>query len=167
MMSLVRRLAFPLALVATVALSGCSSSEPDDHHPPPGNTGDGGKLSCMTDPRVTQFAAGLKASSADGKFVVEIVNAEPSPPRRGAGEAGMNVWKVKLTRDGQPLAEMPTITTFMPDHGHGSPKSPVMQQNPDGTLTVNTLFFFMAGVWQITFSPTSAREPATFSLCVE
>lgn len=154
--------------IVLLTAAGCSSSSGAETSEPAGDAGP--SIGCATDPRVKTFAANLKATSADGKFVIEILNAEPSPPRRGAGDAGMNVWKVKVTRDGQPVTEQPTVTTYMPDHAHGSPKVPVVVPNSDGTFTVNTLFFFMAGVWEIKFSPTAVVEPTTlamFSLCVQ
>lgn len=162
MMQRVLRLALPLVLLATAS---CSSSS---HEHEPEQTGDSGNaIGCQNDPRVKQFAAGLKAQSASGKFSAEIVNAEPSPPRRGAGELGMNSWKMKLLLDGQPVGQDVAVTTFMPDHGHGSPKVPVVSAEGDGSAKVDTLFFFMAGVWEITFTPKSAREPAIITLCVQ
>lgn len=40
------------------------------------------------------------------------------------------------------------------------------QANPDGTTRVSTIFFYMAGVWQVTVTPNARREPATFTLCL-
>jgi hypothetical protein len=53
----------------------------------------------------------------------------------------------------------------MPDHGHGSPRTPVLTDNGDGTFTLSDLFLFMGGVWQITFA-AGTTEKATVSLCV-
>lgn len=156
-------LALPLVLTMIV---GCSDSG-QDHTDPEPSSSSSGAVGCAADPRVKQFTAGLKTQSASGKFSAEIINAEPSPPRRGAGDLGMNVWKMKLLMDGQPVGQDVTVTTYMPDHGHGSPKVPNVTAESDGTAKVDTLFFFMAGVWEITFTPKAAREPAVFTLCVQ
>lgn len=124
-------------------------------------------VGCMNDPRVTAFASGMAAQSASGTFTAEIVTAAPSPPERGPGDAGMNEWTMRLKINGAPAtAGAVTVSTLMPDHGHGSPRVPVVTPNADGTSTVSNLYLFMAGVWEITFL-ANGTEPAKFSICVE
>lgn len=160
----------PLLLLAATtlfAVPACTSHDDGADHSGHDASAPEGSVGCATDPRVTVFATGMQAKSASGKLVAEIVNATPSPPQRGSGDAGINAWTVKLTLDGAPPAAKDIqITTLMPDHGHGSPKTPVLTANPDGTYAVNDLFFFMAGVWEIIFS-TNGQEPATFTICVQ
>ena len=152
------------AVSLTAALLACSG---DDASGGGATTGDAGRgVGCSQDPRVKTFAAGMQAKSSSGKLVVEIVNASPSPPQRGAGDAGINAWTVKVTADGQPATGPVEVKALMPDHGHSSPKAPVIAANPDGTFAVTNLFLFMGGVWEISFS-TSPQETATFTLCVE
>lgn len=143
----------------------------DEHHPSSssGATSSGsGGIGCTADPRATPFASGMQAKSTSGRFVAEIVNATPSPPQRGAGDAGMNSWTMKLTLDGaKPDSSAISVTTFMPDHGHGSPRVPDVTENADGTFSVNGLYLFMAGVWQITFSANGGAEQSMFSICVQ
>jgi YtkA-like protein len=141
-------------------VAGCSSdneNQPTDP-PPPGG--------CAQDARVTPFATGMSAKSTSGKLSAEIMNASPSPPQRGAGDGGFNKWTLKLTADGKaPPAADVKVTTLMPDHGHGSPRVPTVAANPDGTFAIGDLYFFMAGVWEVTFSLD--QENAKFTICVQ
>lgn len=161
------RKAFPL--LAALSLTGVFIACKDDDEPAaptPAVTPDGGAVGCDNDSRVTPFATGIKATSASGNLVVELLSADPSPPQRGAGDAGMNAWKVRITTGGQTPTEAVTVTTLMPDHGHGSPKVPVLTPNGDGTFTLSDLFLFMGGVWEISFTE-SPQEIAKFSFCVD
>lgn len=155
-----------LALVLGLGLLQACGDDTSGHdaHPTPADSGTA--VGCSGDSRVTPFALGMQAKSASGKFVVELLNATPSPPQRGAGDAGVNTWTVKITLDGQPppVSDV-TVTSFMPDHGHGSPRSPLLTANGDGTFAVNDLFLFMAGVWEIRFAHP-VEGLATFSLCI-
>lgn len=146
-----------------VAVAACSDKEtPTD---PATGSSSGQNVGCASDPRVKTFATGLQAASASGRLSAEIMNASPSPPQRGAGDAGINTWAMKVLLDGSPPQSDVTVKTLMPDHGHGSPKVPVVTPNGDGTYTVDNIFLFMGGVWEITF--TVGTESATFTLCVE
>lgn len=158
-----------LSALVVLVLAACSSSDGGENTSSSSSSSgsSSGAVGCKNDPRITTMSQGLSAKSASGAFTAEIIAADPATPRRGAGEAGMNVWTMKLSLDGQTIGDAATVTTFMPDHGHGSPKTPVIQPNGDGTAKVSTIFFFMAGVWQVTVTPNARREPATFTLCVE
>ena len=158
--------AHAVLLAASLSFVGCSDADPPAQQS--GNDASGPAVGCSQDSRVATFASGLSASGLAKRLTVTILNGDPSPPRRGPGEAGMNVWKVELKIDGQPVDPKDvTISTKMPDHGHGSPKVPVLAANADGTFNVTNLFFFMGGVWETTFASTKANEQATITLCVE
>lgn len=170
---LLRSLRVLTVLMMTAAgAAACSSSSSGDGHDGHGSTSGGStgsnQVNCVNDPRVTTFASGMQAKSASGKFVAEIVNASPSPPQRGPGDAGINAWTMKFTLDGAaPPASAITVTTNMPDHGHGSPRIPEITENGDGTFSVNGLYLFMGGVWQITFAAADGAETAMLSICVQ
>lgn len=159
-----------LSLVAVLSLAGVFLACDDDEtpsSPAPAPSQDAGSVTCASDPRVTPFATGVKAQSISGNLVVELVSASPSPPQRGAGDAGMNTWQVRITVGGQaPAPETITVKTLMPDHGHGSPKVPVLTPNGDGTFAMTDLFLFMGGVWEISFAQ-STQEVAKFTFCVD
>jgi hypothetical protein len=153
--------ALVLASLTTLSLWACGSDENAGQTPAAVTP----QVGCSKDPRVTPFASGLKAQSTSGRLVAEIINGFPSPPVRGSGDAGMNYWIVRLTMDGGPVQGDIVVLAEMPDHGHKSPKVPKAIPNPDGTYTVDPLFLFMGGVWEISFSV--GLEKAMFSLCVE
>lgn len=160
-----RSLRLLLFACSACALTACSRD--DEHGSGPAPSSEVVRItSCAKDPRVTPFSAGVQAKSNSGRFLAEVVSASPSPPRRGAGEAGINTWTMRFTLDQAPVTEPVTAETLMPDHGHASPKTPTVTANADGTHTVGDLFLFMGGVWEITFA-TGATERATLSICVE
>jgi hypothetical protein len=163
--SLFRRAAFFVLAVSLVG-AGVACSTDDKAPAAAPATHDAGEVSCANDSRVKPFAAGMQAKSTSGKLVVDLVNASPSPPQSGTGDAGINTWTLKITVDGQTPKDAVTVTTLMPDHGHGSPMKPVLTANPDGTSTLSDLFLFMGGVWQITFTE-SPQEFATFAICLD
>lgn len=161
----VRALAAVVFVASSAASFGCSS---DDTRPNEPAAADGSTttIGCSADPRVQTFVPGMQAKSNSGRFVAEIASATPSPPQRGAGEAGINTWSLKLTLDGAVPTAPISVKTLMPDHGHGSPRAATVTARQDGTFAVENLFLFMAGVWEITFAAASG-ETAMFSLCVE
>lgn len=158
-----------ISLISVLTLAGASAAcEDDKDSPSTAATGDAAAgISCARDSRVKPFATGMEAKSTSGKLVAQILDASPSPPQRGGGDAGVNEWTLKLTSDGQaPDAKAVTVSTLMPDHGHGSPRVPVLTANGDGTYALSDIFLFMAGVWEISLQ-TSPQETATFTICVD
>jgi len=148
-------------VLATIGIVGCSSNDHGDHHAEHDTSV---SIGCSGDSRVAPFATGMQAKSVSGRLVAEIVSAAPSPPERGAGDAGINTWTMRLSLDGAPLQGAVSAKAFMPDHAHSSPKVPVVTANGDGTHTLSNLFLFMAGVWEITL--TAGNESATITICV-
>lgn len=162
-----RRAATLFALATAVAACGDDGHE---NHSSGSSTSSAGssQAGCANDPRAMAFASGMQVKSASGRLVAEIVTATPSPPQRGAGEAGMNTWTTKLTLDGtKPADGSITVKTYMPEHGHGSPRVPEVTPNADGTYAVTGLYLFMAGLWEISFLAANGSEAAMFSICVQ
>jgi hypothetical protein len=95
-----------------------------------------------------------------------LVGSSPAPPA-----IDDNIWTVKvLDPSGAPAtnATFSSIKTWMPDHGHGSPETPMATPDLDGTYTVQPLYLFMNGLWQITFTVQvgAVSDTATFSFCI-
>jgi YtkA-like len=94
-----------------------------------------------------------------------LIAANPAPPA-----IDDNTWTVKvLDSSGSPLSDATlSIKTWMPDHGHGSPETPMGTPNVDGTYSVEPLYLFMDGLWQITIAAQAGAvsDTATFSFCV-
>lgn len=94
-----------------------------------------------------------------------LVAANPAPPA-----IDDNAWTVKvLDSGGSPVSGATlSIKTWMPDHGHGSPEAAAATANPDGTYTVQPLYLFMTGLWQVTITAQlgAVSDAATFSFCI-
>jgi len=61
------------------------------------------------------------------------------------------------------------VDPFMPDHGRGTSVHAEAASNGDGTYTIVPLYFFMPGVWRITFTNAADAGPsdsAAFFFCV-
>ena len=166
--SLLSRMAqgLPGALaVLAVAAAGCSSGDETEPTQPTRSA----QVGCSGEARAAEFVPGLVATSPGGSITIEVVSGDPAPPRSGAGTKGVNEGGVKVTdATGAPYAGDLVVETLMPDHGHGSPRAPQVEANGDGTATIKDLFFFMGGLWQVTFRPAAApQDGAVISVCAE
>jgi hypothetical protein len=149
------------------ALWGCSGAGTGST----GTVDSGPKASCAADPRVAAYQSGLAVPSSDGAWTLTLQAADPSPPL-----VGTNTWTLGVKdAHGQTMSGLSLgVKEWMPDHGHGSSVHATVTAQPDGTYQVTPLYFFMPGVWQITFTaPASggddggAGATAVFSFCVE
>ncbi len=145
-----------------VALAlGCGSSSEG-----PGNTTpDAGDLiTCQNDPRAMTYASGLSVTSTSGTRKYVLLSANPAPPARGT-----DTWSIKITDAGGTAQPGLTVGVlpFMPDHGHGTSVNASVTANQDGTYTVAPLYFFMPGVWRITFwIGSNQADVGEFFFCV-
>jgi hypothetical protein len=92
--------------------------------------------------------------------------ADPTPP-----SLDYNFWKMEvLDSSGKRLSDVSIakVKAWMPDHGHGSPVTPVVTYEVDRTIAVKQLYFFMNGLWQVTLTAQSAggADSVTFSFCI-
>jgi hypothetical protein len=163
---------FAAALSLVTAAAACSPSSgspspaPDAGSPEAGASadadvadgGDGGDaevVSCQTDPMAMTYSANLKLAGKLFDYV--LVSAMPAPPFRGT-----NTWTFKVTDTSgalAPNAALSSVYPFMPQHGHPSPLTPTFMKNADGTFEIDSLYFFMPGLWQVTI--TVAPDAAT------
>ncbi len=153
----------PLWLLPATALilsfiAGCSSqsSNPDG----------GDVIDCRDDTRVATYAPNLFVFSAAHTMRFTLVQANPAPPAQG-----INTWTLRVAdSSGQALPNLAlSVDPFMPDHGHGSSVRAQANPNGDGTYTITPLYFFMPGVWRITFTNTvdaGIGDSAVFFFCV-
>lgn len=116
-----------------------------------------------TDPLVTAYAAGVSATSADGKMVVTIMSADPAPPAQD-----LDAFTVKITDgSGNPLSNLPiTVTPFMPQMGHGVGTTPVVAAQSGGVYDVSDVYLFMPGIWQLTFQGGPGGDSAAINFCI-
>jgi len=133
-------------------------------NPPPGGPDAGDLITCQNDPRVMNYASGLSVTSTSGTRKYVLLSADPAPPARGT-----DTWAMRITDTAG--ANQPGLTVgvlpFMPDHGHGTSVTASVTSNQDGTYTVAPLYFFMPGVWRISFwIGSNQADVGQFFFCV-
>lgn len=118
------------AIAAAAALAACSASSSPD-------PGDG-------------FPEAPYATlTTDGGLRVELRTAPEQPPVRGEARAELRVADAEgRPRDGLSIE----VTPWMPAHGHGSPKTPVVTALGDGAYRVDAIELTMAGTWELRIS---------------
>jgi hypothetical protein len=149
-----------LALVAGAA--GCSSSGS------PGATGSTGSSQSGPDSGGTvgcagqgdTYTANLTKKGAKG-YTFTLVQASPAPPAQYA-----NVWTLKVVdaSGAIPDASEIALEPYMPLMGHGSDQVPSISANPDGSFTVNDVYLFMQGLWQVTVKVSSPSDGGAAAL---
>jgi hypothetical protein len=151
----------PLAL----ALAGCDddASATSDDGAQESSTG---SASICDDIEADEYLPGM--SKAGTAMTVVLVQSLPAPPTQGD-----NVWTIDLLDMGQmPMAGAGvTVTTWMPEHGHGSPQDPGEVEEGGGRYRVENLNLHMSGLWEITIAVTlpvgGTTDEVVFRFCVE
>ncbi len=180
-----KTLAMAFALFACAACSSSGGTAASGTSITSGNAGtsggaltDGpdGTVEC-TGSGIDTYAPGLQKKSTSGAYSFELVSTTPSPPA-----VNDNSFVVHIA-DQSGAAQTGTLTAAldMPQHGHSSPKTPVVSFDAaSGNFTLDPMDLFMVGLWRITFSftPTdatgaagasdaSASDTAVFQFCIE
>jgi len=71
---------------------------------------------------------------------------------------------VTLRRDGEALPGLRlSVRGWMPDHGHGLVRAPVVTDLGDGHFRVEGMLLHMRGLWQLFFDVTDGRTADTVS----
>jgi hypothetical protein len=155
-----RALSAAIGIVVTAACTSSQSTTDD------AGSGDGSDLvGCASDPRADTYSPGLTKLGQAKVFQFVLVSADPAPPA-----TYQNTWVLKIEdAAGNPVtgAAITSVTPFMPDHGHGT-SIPQIVPNADGTITVSSVYLFMAGLWRTTIVAQSgtAMDSAMFWFCV-
>lgn len=184
-----KTLAWPLVTAVVVALSGTACSSTSDAASSTtgvtsGNAGTGGALvdsptgtvEC-TGSGIDTYAPGLQKKSVSGAYSFEIVSTLPSAPALDDNRFVVQITDASGTAQGGTL----TAALDMPQHGHSSPKTPVVTFDAaSGNFTLDPMDFFMVGLWRITFNFTpsdatgaagetdaSPSDTAVFQFCIE
>jgi hypothetical protein len=152
--------AWTAAAILGVALGCGSSSAPGPTTPDAGDL-----ITCQNDPRAMTYAPGLSVTSTSGSRKYVLLSSNPSPPARGT-----DTWTIRITDaagTAQPGLSV-SVLPFMPDHGHGTSVNASVTANTDGTYKVDPLYFFMPGVWRITFAvpPNQLNDVGEFFFCI-
>jgi len=113
-----------------------------------------------------KYGANMSVTGKGKLFHVELMSSSPAPPARGN-----DTWAFKvLDANNQPVSGATiNVTPYMPDHRHGTQVVPTVMAQPDGSFTVTPLYFFMPGLWTITFDITAAAgtDSVEYAFCVE
>ena len=137
---------FSAALLSAFLIGGCSSdsSGPEDNNLP----------SCDEDTRDEAYVAGM-SKTGSANYTIAINDSLPAPPARHD-----NIWTIEI-RDsaGAPMTGLGISTSsYMPDHGHGSPVIAEVTEVGEGVYTLNPVNLFMPGYWEITVTAIDLGE---------
>jgi hypothetical protein len=120
---------------------------------------------CAIETRADDYALGMRRSG--DRLAVAILDATPAPPSRGD-----NTWRVRIEDDaGLPQPATIEVSTFMPDHQHGSSiAAQVEPTEATGEFVISPVNFFMPGLWEVTLDlqqEDGADDAVVFRFCVD
>ncbi len=102
--------------------------------------------------------------SDSGHFEARMV-LRPNPPVVGDNELMLYLGSTESMSccSGESVsgAEL-TVVPWMPGHGHGSPKTPEVIEEGDGTYLVTNLFYSMPGHWELQIDVVDEHFADTF-----
>jgi hypothetical protein len=179
--------AFATVCAGAIACSSTSEGPPTGGNATEASPTDTGVEDCSTDPLALTYAANMQQAGTAGAFKFVLVKSssvgDQGQTVDGPPVQGTDTWVIKiLDKQGAPVigAAFPTesgwptnwpvgVYPFMPHHGHGSSLWPMVTDNMDGTYTIDNLYLFMAGLWQVTINAKSGTQTdsAVFGFCVQ
>jgi len=154
--------------------AGCGADDPSMTSQQ-GTGGAGGVdfITCAAETRATPYSAGMRETSISGAWTVKLLDNTFVVDGKALSEApakGTDTWAIEVDdATGKPTDGVVTgVSPWMPDHRHGT--TPVMVSAAGaGTYTLNPLYLYMSGYWEITVNLTgtgSAADSAMFPICV-
>ncbi len=151
------------AFIFALGLAACSG---DDGGTQASDTGLRGSTANVCSGAGKGIAVGVTQQGEAGVFSFELVAANPAPP-----EQFDNAWTVAVTNGaGDPAPDVVLLVgTWMPDHGHSSPKAVNVTQTADGSFELDPVNLFMPGLWEITMTAEAAdgtSDETVFSFCL-
>lgn len=114
------------------------------------------------------YTAGMEKPGEQGRFRVQLVEAQPGPPDRGD-----NVWTLAVNDEaGMPVSDaVVELHPYMPQHGHGTtPPDYTAAAQGDGTYVAGPFDLFMPGLWEVTVDITGSdgtEDRAVFAFDIE
>ncbi len=145
-----------LLCLLLLPVMGCPSADDDDGHV------------CGDLTRAMTYTAGLEVQGVEAALTVSLTEAVPAPP-----DVGDNVWTVQvLDATNAPVAGCEaTVTSFMPDHGHGAAAAPTWSEDTAviGQYTVDGIDMFMPGFWELTIDLDcdGTTDSVVYGFCAE
>lgn len=123
---------------------------------------------CLTEDRDDDYAPGMSKVGEAG-YTVVLVSSDPGPP-----DKGNNAWVVQaLDPEGAAVDDLDIdVFSFMPDHGHGTPVTPVITpQGGDGQYAIDPINLYMTGLWTVRLALEDADanelDRVVFAFCVD
>jgi hypothetical protein len=157
-----RLAALAVALAAlSASASACSTSStpaaPDDA------AADSDLVGC-DDPRVQVYVPSMGQTGASGVFQFVLVSSVPAPP---ADQSNVFVLQVNDSSGNPVTGATITAVATMPTMNHGTSDVQVTP-NADGSYTLDPLYFFMGGFWQVAIHVVSGsqEDSTSFFFCV-
>lgn len=99
------------------------------------------------------------ASSRTGTFEATF-SSLPDPPTTGTNALGL-----ELRQGGGPVVDaMVTLEPWMPAHGHGSSKAPLVTNLGAGAYRAEDIYLTMPGYWELTIEVSAGGERDLFVL---
>ena len=144
-------LALGLSGASFAACSGSDDGNPAD------SVGSSESAICANETRAERFMSGM-AKETDGGLKVALAESEPAPPARLD-----NAWVLSVhDANGEPVlgADL-VLDPRMPDHGHGAPRQPAVEELGDGQYSVEPVALSMQGFWTIDVGVLLMGEPVS------
>ncbi len=150
-----RRLAVATIALSLVGIVACDDSDEPKKMP---------MKECSEETRAETYVSGMHKKSGD--HTITLVNADPGPPERED-----NVWELEISTSAGPMeGATVSVTSWMPDHGHGSAVDAVVtEEGTAGSYVVDPVHFQMAGFWEVTVKVEASGidESVVFGFCIE
>lgn len=164
---------FPVLVSALALGAACTGSEtatPTDGSDASTSAGGlSGDVSCVDDPRVEPYVAGITREGEHGTLSYRLDSSDPAPPAKGGNTFEVSV----LDSEGVPVTGDLRVELVMPDHGHGTQVEPVISYDEaTERFTIAPVYLFMAGVWRVRLelaagNPSKVVDRADLFFCIE
>lgn len=155
------RWAAVIAAAAAIGLTACSSEDPPDAAQVDDGLEAGG---CAARQGMDTFSAGMSKTGRAG-ITVQLVGSEPAPPGRFD-----NTWTLFLEDGSGPLEGAAIeVIPFMPEHGHGTSRTAVVEELGEGVYEADPVNFNMLGVWDTTIEVEAGdvSDSVSFLFCID
>jgi hypothetical protein len=129
-----------------------------------GGTADGAGVVGCDDPREQAYAPNMSQPGASNVFTFVLVSSSPAPPADETNVFTLNV----LDSTGAPVTGATiTVKPTMPLMMHGT-SSVTVSENADGSYTLQPVYLFMAGLWEIAISASAngQKDTTSYYFCV-
>lgn len=121
---------------------------------------------CALETRADEYTLGM--IRAGDRVQVAMLDAMPAPPSRGD-----NTWRVRVQDESGAAMSgaIVEVSSFMPDHQHGSSiVTHVQPTEAPGELVLDPVNFFMPGLWEVTLDlqlDDGSEDAVVFRFCVD